>query len=91
MGPADSRPDRARPPPARCFPYAGAGASVFRGWGAGLPEGVEAFAVQLPGREDRFIDQPIADLEELLDVLLRCPDSTTRMASTRPRGADWGR
>ncbi|GAA2244831.1 alpha/beta fold hydrolase [Kitasatospora cystarginea] len=53
-----------------CFPYAGAGASVFRGWGAGLPEGVEAFAVQLPGREDRFFDRPIADLDELLDALV---------------------
>ncbi len=41
-----------------CFPYAGAGASVFREWGKGLPEGVEAFAVQLPGREDRFFGQP---------------------------------
>lgn len=53
-----------------CFPYAGAGASAFREWGAGLPEGVEAFAVQLPGRDDRIFDQPIADLDELLDVLV---------------------
>ncbi|MFF7636234.1 thioesterase II family protein [Kitasatospora sp. NPDC008050] len=53
-----------------CFPYAGSGASVFREWGAGLPEGVEALAVQLPGREDRFFDQPIADLDELLDALV---------------------
>ncbi|MET7621980.1 alpha/beta fold hydrolase [Streptomyces sp. NPDC005408] len=53
-----------------CFPYAGAGASVFREWGAELPEGVEALAVQLPGREDRFFDQPIADLDELLDALV---------------------
>ncbi|MFE0643721.1 thioesterase II family protein [Streptomyces sp. NPDC058877] len=53
-----------------CFPYAGAGASVFRAWGAELPEDVQAFAVQLPGREDRFSDRPITDLDELLDALL---------------------
>lgn len=52
-----------------CFPYAGAGASVFRDWGAGLPEGVEALAVQLPGREDRFLEPPVDDLDDLLDAL----------------------
>ncbi|MFG2863837.1 thioesterase II family protein [Streptomyces sioyaensis] len=53
-----------------CFPYAGAGASVFREWGADLPESIQAFAVQLPGREDRFFDPAIADLDELLDGLV---------------------
>jgi medium-chain acyl-[acyl-carrier-protein] hydrolase len=65
-------PDRTDPGGLRlfCFPYAGAGASVFRRWGAGLPEGVEALAVQLPGREDRFFDQPIANLDQMLDALV---------------------
>ncbi|WP_405976461.1 alpha/beta fold hydrolase [Streptomyces sp. NBC_00988] len=53
-----------------CFPYAGAGTSVFREWGVGLPEEVEAFAVQLPGRDDRIFDRPIANLDELLDMLV---------------------
>ncbi|MER5950475.1 alpha/beta fold hydrolase [Streptomyces sp. NPDC001904] len=53
-----------------CFAYAGGGTSVFREWGTGLPDGVEAFAVQLPGREDRILDQPITDLNELLDDLV---------------------
>jgi len=52
-----------------CFPYAGAGATVFRDWGPGLPDGVEALAIQLPGREDRYLDQSVADLDELLDML----------------------
>lgn len=37
-----------------CIPFAGAGASAFRGWAEGLPPHVEPFAVQLPGREDRM-------------------------------------
>ena len=52
-----------------CFPYAGAGASVFRGWSTDLPEGLEAYAVQLPGREDRFLEPAVADLGDLLDAL----------------------
>ncbi|MEU1280034.1 alpha/beta fold hydrolase [Streptomyces sp. NPDC005805] len=38
-----------------CFPPAAAGASYFRGW-TGLPEDVELWAVQPPGREDRLGD-----------------------------------
>ncbi|MES4907739.1 MULTISPECIES: thioesterase domain-containing protein [unclassified Streptomyces] len=68
------RPVPGRTAPARarlfCFPYAGAGATVFRGWGPGLPEGVEALAVQLPGREDRFLDQPVDDLDGLMTALV---------------------
>ncbi|MDN0197610.1 alpha/beta fold hydrolase [Streptomyces sp. S.PNR 29] len=65
-------PGRTGPAGARlfCFPYAGAGATVFRDWGPGLPDGVEALAVQLPGREDRFRERPVADLDELLDTLV---------------------
>jgi medium-chain acyl-[acyl-carrier-protein] hydrolase len=36
-----------------CFPYAGAGASVFRSWQRLLPPWLELCAVQLPGRENR--------------------------------------
>ena len=32
-----------------CFPYAGGGASAYRGWGASLPADVEVCPVQLPG------------------------------------------
>jgi medium-chain acyl-[acyl-carrier-protein] hydrolase len=64
-------PGRTGPAGARlfCFPYAGAGVTVFRDWGSGLSEEVEALAIQLPGREDRFLEQPVADLDELLEAI----------------------
>lgn len=36
-----------------CFPYAGAGASVYGQWQADLPEQIEVCAVELPGRRAR--------------------------------------
>ena len=57
-----------------CIPYAGGGASVFAGWGGALPAGVDACAIQLPGREDRIREAPLGDLptvvEELATALL---------------------
>ncbi|MFE2540539.1 thioesterase II family protein [Actinacidiphila glaucinigra] len=52
-----------------CFPYAGGAASLFRGWGSRLPDGVELLAVQYPGREDRRREELIGDMDELLDRL----------------------
>src|SRR3990172_3116030 len=37
-----------------CFPYAGAGASLFRAWGNAFPPEVDVCSVQLPGRETRL-------------------------------------
>ncbi len=37
-----------------CFPYAGAGASVFHGWQAALRGGIAVCPVQPPGRENRL-------------------------------------
>lgn len=37
-----------------CFPYAGAGPSIFRNWGAHLPLTVEVCPIQLPGRDNRL-------------------------------------
>jgi surfactin synthase thioesterase subunit len=48
-----------------CFPYAGAGASLFRAWAPSLPEGLELCAVQLPGREDRMAESPYRSLAAL--------------------------
>lgn len=53
-----------------CFPYAGGGASVYRGWGKDLP-GVEVIAVQPPGREDRYGEQAYTDLRRLTAELGR--------------------
>lgn len=52
-----------------CFPFAGGGASVYNGWGAALPAGVELVAVQLPGRERRIMEPPFRKIPAMLDAL----------------------
>lgn len=52
-----------------CFPYGGAGASVFSLWPADLPGEIEVFAIQPPGRESRWREAPIRALEEFLPPL----------------------
>jgi len=37
-----------------CFPYAGAGASIYRRWSSGLPYGVELKPIELPGHGRRL-------------------------------------
>jgi medium-chain acyl-[acyl-carrier-protein] hydrolase len=52
-----------------CFPYAGGGASVYRGWAPLLPADVEVCPVQLPGRESRLRDQPFSRPEPMIAAL----------------------
>jgi medium-chain acyl-[acyl-carrier-protein] hydrolase len=52
-----------------CFPYAGGGASIYRGWGASLPADLEVCPVQLPGRESRLRDQPFVRCAEMVPVI----------------------
>ncbi len=63
-----------------CFPYGGAGASVFRTWQSLLPPHIDVCPVQLPGRENRLSESPYtdvrhlcADLTEVLRPLLDVP------------------
>lgn len=58
-----------------CLPFAGAGAAAFRGWADALPAHVEAFAVQLPGREDRLAAPPLTRWEPMLEALLAAVDA----------------
>ncbi len=55
------------------FPYAGGGASAYRGWAAALPADIEVCPVQLPGRESRLreapFDWPVPLVEALADML----------------------
>lgn len=51
------------------LPYAGGGASIYNGWSAALPEGIEWVSVQLPGRERRLLEKPYRQLPPLLDAL----------------------
>lgn len=52
-----------------CFPYAGGGASVYRGWGQSLPPEVEVCAVQPPGREGRLRERPFDRLLPLVQAM----------------------
>ena len=52
-----------------CFPYAGGGASAFRSWASELPPTVELACIQLPGRETRMRETPIANLPDLIQQL----------------------
>lgn len=50
-----------------CFPYAGGGAYIFRGWPKGLPPTVEVCSVQLPGRQTRLKEAPLTCLLTLVE------------------------
>ncbi len=53
-----------------CFPYAGAGASLFRSWAdSELLADIEVCAVQLPGRETRITESPVGDVRRLVRML----------------------
>jgi medium-chain acyl-[acyl-carrier-protein] hydrolase len=54
-----------------CLPYAGGGASIFRGWQDRLPADVEVLAVELPGRESRMREVSFTRLRPLVDILGR--------------------
>jgi surfactin synthase thioesterase subunit len=53
-----------------CFPYAGAGASIFRSWQADVLPGIQICRVQLPGREERMVEPPFTRLRPLIDALM---------------------
>jgi surfactin synthase thioesterase subunit len=53
-----------------CVPYAGVGASAFRLWSAGLPADIEVCTIQLPGRETRLREAPLARMHSIVDALL---------------------
>ena len=47
-----------------CFPYAGAGAIIYRSWAALLDPGIECFAIQPPGRGSRFREDLLSSVSE---------------------------
>ncbi|WP_166308004.1 thioesterase II family protein [Bradyrhizobium sp. 2S1] len=62
-----------RPQAARlliCFPHAGGGASAFRAWPFLLDDDTEVAIAQYPGREDRFGEPRVEDMDTLLAQLL---------------------
>ena len=50
-----------------CFPYAGGGASVYRGWEHYLPPGLEIWPAQPPGRGNRFKEPAIASMNSFVE------------------------
>jgi medium-chain acyl-[acyl-carrier-protein] hydrolase len=57
-----------------CLPHAAAGASVYRAFGAGLPERIAVCPVQLPGRETRALETPYDQIEPLVKDLADAVD-----------------
>ena len=52
-----------------CFPYAGAGASVFRAWTGAFGPDIEVCPVQLPGRETRHHEPSLRSFNELVPAV----------------------
>src|SRR5262249_33598404 len=53
-----------------CLPFAGGGAGAFRAWPDGLPADVDVCPVHLPGREARYTEPAIDDVDALVGPLL---------------------
>lgn len=53
-----------------CLPYAGGSASFCSAWDQYLPAAVEVVAIQLPGREQRFMEPVCTDVSAVLDALV---------------------
>jgi len=69
-----------------CFPWCGAGASVYRRLALGLPPHIELLAVQLPGREERFGENRLLRMEQVIDLVIE----DIVLLGDRPLGApDW--
>jgi medium-chain acyl-[acyl-carrier-protein] hydrolase len=54
-----------------CFPYAGAGASVFRSWRLPPAMRTDVWAVQAPGRENRRAESPNLSLDALVTACVQ--------------------
>jgi medium-chain acyl-[acyl-carrier-protein] hydrolase len=53
-----------------CLPFAGGGASSYRTWADELPSHIEVMPVQFPGREERFREEPLQRMEDLVESLV---------------------
>jgi medium-chain acyl-[acyl-carrier-protein] hydrolase len=51
-----------------CFPYSGAGASIFYPWVASFPPTVEVCPVELPGRGKRIAESPFSRMPPLVEA-----------------------
>lgn len=51
-----------------CFPYSGAGASIFYPWVASFPPAIEVCPVELPGRGKRIAELPFSRMPPLVET-----------------------
>lgn len=54
-----------------CLPFAGGGASSYRAWSNELPPDIEVVPVQPPGREDRYREESLRHMDDLVDRLIK--------------------
>jgi surfactin synthase thioesterase subunit len=52
-----------------CLPFAGGGASIYRGWSGLLPAEIEVRPIQLPGRENRIDEPALRHIDEASPLL----------------------
>ena len=52
------------------FPFAGGGVSAFRKWGESFDD-IGVYVAQYPGRENRFGEKAISDINELVSILFK--------------------
>ncbi len=53
-----------------CFPFAGGDAQLFASWQKHLPDTIDVLALQAPGRRERLLEKPIAELTQLVSETL---------------------
>lgn len=53
-----------------CLPFAGSGAGFYRAWAKEGVEGVRVVPLQLPGREERFVETPYTDVAQAVRELV---------------------
>jgi surfactin synthase thioesterase subunit len=53
-----------------CLPFAGGGAGFFRSWSRRAPAGHFVRGLQLPGREDRILEEAVTDVRAAAEYLL---------------------
>ncbi|KPC61304.1 hypothetical protein ADL29_24805 [Streptomyces chattanoogensis] len=64
-----------------CLPFAGAGASLFRPWQNHTTRAFQVTPIQLPGREERFIEDPYTTIDE---AAAGCAEKVLAAAEDRP-------
>jgi medium-chain acyl-[acyl-carrier-protein] hydrolase len=53
-----------------CLPSAGSGASSYRDWSDDLSGDIEVLPVQPPGRENRFVEEPLRRMDDMVASLI---------------------